>query len=93
MVLESNARFIGPGHAAIMNDNGTNWLRIITTTAITTARRPWLNGFTDSDGWPAVTNDWSAFYPFNTDAASTSVFTTHAAKPCGHHQRRVPAMC
>ena len=25
MVLESNARYIGPGHAAIMNDNGTNW--------------------------------------------------------------------
>ena len=25
MVLESTARFIGPGHAAIMNDNGTNW--------------------------------------------------------------------
>ena len=25
MVLESTARYIGPGHAAIMNDNGTNW--------------------------------------------------------------------
>ena len=25
MVLESTGRFIGPGHAAILNDNGTNW--------------------------------------------------------------------
>ena len=25
MLLESTARYIGPGHAAIMNDNGTNW--------------------------------------------------------------------
>ena len=25
MVLESTARYIGPGHAGIMNDNGTNW--------------------------------------------------------------------
>ena len=26
MFLESTARFIGPGQAGIINDNGTNWL-------------------------------------------------------------------
>ena len=70
MVLESNARYIGPGHAAIMNDNGTYWFTYhyydgnnngYATVGLN--RLTWTD-----DGWPAVTNDWSAFYTFNTDA-------------------------
>jgi Glycosyl hydrolases family 43/Concanavalin A-like lectin/glucanases superfamily len=70
MVLESTARYIGPGHAAIMNDNGTEWFTYhyydgkndgVATVGMN--RIYWT-----ADGWPALTNDWSAFYPFNTDA-------------------------
>ena len=70
MVLESNARYIGPGHAAIMNDNGTNWFTYHyydgkNNGAATVAMN---QIFWTSDGWPILTNDWSAFYPFNADA-------------------------
>jgi len=70
MVLESTARYIGPGHAAIMNDNGTYWFTYhyydgnnngVATVGLN--RIYWTD-----DGWPALTNDWSAFYPLNTDA-------------------------
>jgi len=70
MFLESTARFIGPGHAGIMDDNGTNWFTYhyydgnnggTATLGLTTLG--W-----SADGWPLLTNDWSAFYPFNTDA-------------------------
>jgi hypothetical protein len=70
MFLESTARFIGPGHAAIMNDNGTNWFTYHYydgndggTATLGLARLSWSD-----DGWPVLTNDWSAFYPFDTDA-------------------------
>ena len=70
MVLESTARFIGPGHAAIMNDNGTNWFTYHYydgnnngSATVGLNRIYWT-----ADGWPALTNDWSAFYTFNTDA-------------------------
>ena len=70
MALESTARYIGPGHAAIMNDNGTNWFtyhyydaKNNGTPTVGMNRIYWTG-----DGWPALTNDWSAFYPFNTDA-------------------------
>lgn len=70
MLLESTGRFIGPGHAAIMNDNGTNWFTYhyydgnnsgIATLGLT--RLTWTD-----DDWPALTNDWSAFYTFEADA-------------------------
>jgi arabinan endo-1,5-alpha-L-arabinosidase len=73
MVLESTARFIGPGHAAIMNDNGTNWFTFHYYDGN-------ANGYPElglmqlnwtADGWPALTNDWSAIYPFDTDASET----------------------
>ena len=70
MVLESTARYIGPGHAAIMNDNGTNWFTYhyydgnnYGTATLGLNRIYWT-----ADGWPSLTNDWSAFYTFNTDA-------------------------
>ena len=70
MFLESTARFVGPGHAGILDDNGTNWFTYhyydgnnsgTATLGLTTLG--W-----SVDGWPLLTNDWSAFYPFNTDA-------------------------
>lgn len=70
MVLESTARYIGPGQAAIMNDNGTNWFTYhyydgnnYGTATLGLNRINWT-----TNGWPALTNDWSAFYTFNTDA-------------------------
>jgi arabinan endo-1,5-alpha-L-arabinosidase len=70
MFLESTARFIGPGQAGIMNDNGTNWLTYHYydgnnggTATLGLGPLAW-----SADGWPLFTNDWSAFYTFNTDA-------------------------
>lgn len=70
MVLESTARYIGPGQAGILNDNGTEWFTYhyydgnnYGAATVGMNRLYWT-----ADGWPAVTNDWSAFYPFNTDA-------------------------
>jgi hypothetical protein len=70
MVLESTARYIGPGHAAIMNDNSTNWFTFHYydgnnggAATVGLMQMNWT-----ADGWPALTNDWSAFYPFNSDA-------------------------
>jgi len=70
MLLESTARYIGPGHAAIMNDKGTNWFTFHyydgNNNGNATVGMMKLNWTTD--GWPSLTNDWSAFYPFNRDA-------------------------
>jgi beta-xylosidase len=70
MLLESTGRFIGPGHAGILNDNGTNWFTYHYydgndngAAKLGLARLDWT-----AAGWPALTNDWSAFYPFDTDA-------------------------
>ena len=70
MFLESTARFVGPGHAGIMNDNDTNWFTYHYydgnnngTATLGLARLSWSD-----DGWPVLTNDWSAFYAFDTDA-------------------------
>jgi beta-xylosidase len=70
MVLESTARFIGPGHAAIMSDNGTNWFTYHYYDALNNgAPTVGMNRiYWTANGWPALTNDWSAFYTFNTDA-------------------------
>jgi len=70
MMLESTARYIGPGHAAIMNDQGTNWFTYHYYDGNNNgAATLGLNRiYWTPDGWPALTNDWSAFYTFNTDA-------------------------
>jgi hypothetical protein len=70
MVLESTGRFIGPGHTGILNENGTNWFSYHYYDAndngwskLGLGRLEWT-----ADGWPALTNDWSALYPFNVNA-------------------------
>ena len=97
MVLESNARYIGPGHAAIMNDNGTNWFTFHyydgnnygAATVGHDDRLSWT-----ADGWPALTNDWSAFYPFNADAHEhLGIYNGCAEEQRRHHQRTCPGQC
>jgi arabinan endo-1,5-alpha-L-arabinosidase len=70
MVLESSARYIGPGQAGILLDNGTYWFTYHYydgnnngDATVGMNRLYWT-----ADGWPALTNDWSAFYPLNNDA-------------------------
>jgi hypothetical protein len=73
MFLESTGRFIGPGQAGILNDNGTNWLTYHYydgnnggTATLGLGVLTW-----SADGWPVFTNDWSAFYPFNAGAGES----------------------
>lgn len=70
MLLESTGRFIGPGHAGIMNDNGTNWFtyHYYDGSDNGTAKLSLNRLYWSADDWPALTNDWSASYTFNTDA-------------------------
>ena len=70
LVLESSARYIGPGQAGILDDNGTNWFTYHYYDGLNygTATVGLTQLYWTADGWPAVTNDWSAFYPFNVDA-------------------------
>lgn len=70
MLLESTGRFIGPGHAAIMNDNGTNWFtyHYYDGNDNGNAKLGLNRLYWTADNWPALTNDWSAFYTFDTDA-------------------------
>jgi hypothetical protein len=74
MLLESSGRFIGPGHAAIMNDNGTNWFtyHYYDGNDSGTAKLGLSRLYWSADGWPVLTNDWSALYPFDTDAREHS---------------------
>lgn len=70
MLLESTGRFIGPGHPAIFVENGTNWFTYHYYDGNNNgAPTIGLNQlFWTADGWPALTNDWSALYTFDTDA-------------------------
>jgi len=70
MLLESTGRFIGPGHAGILVENGTNWFTYHYydgnengKAKLGLARLEW-----GADGWPVLTNDWSALYTFDVDA-------------------------
>lgn len=70
VVLESSARYIGPGQAGILLDNGTYWFTYHYydgnnngDATVGMNRLYWT-----PDGWPSLTNDWSAFYPLNKDA-------------------------
>lgn len=70
LFLESTGRFIGPGHPGILNDNGTNWFSYHYydgnengAPKFGLAQINW-----SADGWPVLTNDWSAFYTFDVDA-------------------------
>ena len=70
MVLESTGRFIGPGHPGIRAENGTNWFTYHYYDANNNgaATLGLTQLYWDAAGWPAVTNDWSALYTFETDA-------------------------
>ena len=70
VVLESSARDIGPGQAGILLDNGNYWFTYHYydgnnngNATVGMNRLYWT-----PDGWPSLTNDWSAFYPLNLDA-------------------------
>jgi arabinan endo-1,5-alpha-L-arabinosidase len=71
MFLESSGRFIGPGQGAILNLNGTNWFSYHYYDGNNNGAATLGIGqlYWTADGWPAFTNDWSAFYPFNKDAS------------------------
>jgi hypothetical protein len=70
MFLESTGRFIGPGHAGILEDNGATWFTYHYYDGINRgAPRLGLAALSwSAEGWPLLTNDWSALYPFNSDA-------------------------
>ena len=70
MLLESTGRFIGPGHAAIMNDNGTNWFtyHYYDGNDSGNAKLGLNRLYWSADDWPVLTNDWSALCTFNADA-------------------------
>jgi Glycosyl hydrolases family 43/Concanavalin A-like lectin/glucanases superfamily len=70
MFLESSGRYIGPGHAGILPEGETNWFTYHYydgnnngNSKLGMGRLIW-----DADGWPVLTNDWSAFYTFEADA-------------------------
>lgn len=71
LFLESTARYIGPGHAAIMQDaNGTNWFtyHFYDGLANGNATVAMDQLYWSADGWPVMTNDWSVLYPLAVDA-------------------------
>jgi hypothetical protein len=69
MLLESTGKYIGPGHPGILNDNGTNWFTYHYYDASDNgAAKLGLNRIYWTNGWPALTNDWSAFYTLDVDA-------------------------
>lgn len=74
MLLESSGRFVGPGHAGIFSDGEKEWFSYH---YYTWAPGAWsqlglLQLTWDTNDWPTLSFDWSAFYPFNTDAREHS---------------------
>jgi Glycosyl hydrolases family 43/Concanavalin A-like lectin/glucanases superfamily len=67
---ESTGRYLGPGHAGVFVDGATNWLtyHYYDGAANGTSKLAMGRLFWTADGWPVMTNDWCAFYPFETDA-------------------------
>lgn len=70
VLLESTGRFIGPGHTGILVEGSTNWFTYHYYDANNNgAPTIGLNQlFWTDDGWPALTNDWSALFTFDADA-------------------------
>ena len=71
---ESTGRYIGPGHASILDDNGTNYFSYHYYDGNGNGY-PLLglaNLYWSVDGWPVLTNDWSALYPLAADANESS---------------------
>jgi autotransporter-associated beta strand protein len=73
LFLESTAHYIGPGHAAIMDDNGRSWFTYHYYDGLANGQ-PTVGVsplYWDADGWPVLTNDWSALYPLAADASES----------------------
>ena len=82
ILFESTGRFIGPGHAGIFNENGTYWFSYHYydgnengNAKLGLGRLEWA-----ADGWPALTNDWSALYTFDVDAREHRLLYNGALK-------------
>ncbi len=77
LFLQGTGKFTGPGHFAILSENGSQWFSYHYYDA--GAYAPWYNAYGVSDfdleplswsadNWPYFTNDWSAIYNFQSDA-------------------------
>lgn len=72
MFLESVGRYVGPGHAGLLEEDGVTWLSYHYYDALhANPGEPTLGlhrvAWT-ADDWPEVTNHWNAFLPVETDA-------------------------
>ncbi len=67
---ESTGRFFGPGHAGILDENGVSYFsyHYYDGTDSGNAKLGLTTMSWSVDGWPLITNDWSALYTFNADA-------------------------
>jgi len=70
LFLESTGRFIGPGQAGLLVEAQTNWFTYHYydgnnngAPTLGLGRMTWSAG-----GWPQLTNNWCAFYPFEANA-------------------------
>ena len=70
LLLDSTGKYVGPGHPAIYVEGATNWFTYHYYDANNngTATLGLTRLYWDTNNWPAVTNDWSAFYPLDVDA-------------------------
>ena len=77
LFLEGTGKFTGPGHLAVLAENGAEWFSYHYYDA--GAYAPWYGAFGQAcfdleplswtaDNWPAFTNDWAASYKFQADA-------------------------
>src|SRR5665213_808736 len=77
LFLQGTGKFTGPGHFAVLSENGAQWFSYHYYDA--GAYAPWYDayGVADfdleplawtADNWPCFTNDWSAVYNFQADA-------------------------
>jgi arabinan endo-1,5-alpha-L-arabinosidase len=78
LFMRANGKFTGPGHVGIFNDGTNEWLTYHYYDANAWAPQYGAYGNADfdmlkvcwtADGWPAMSNDWSAVYNFDADAA------------------------
>lgn len=81
LFLEGTGKYTGPGHAAVLTDNGQAWLsyhyydasawagqyRGLGVSRLDLVPITWT-----ADGWPAYTNEWSAVYDFKGGAEDSN---------------------
>ena len=72
--LESTGKYLGPGHAGILDENGTSWFTFhyYDGNDNGASKLGMLRLYWSADGWPVLTNDWSALYTFDADAREHS---------------------